>query len=251
MTALLSLALAGAALAAPAVPADDALDDKVVERLDEYDDAYNEWRAESRRISQMELAAGEERPAMPPNPAKDFWPDFDGFAAAGSARAQVWCLQHYMAEGDEQARRTDFTRRAFSVFADADADLSAMPRALYGASRGPLDKEGARALLVMLQEVCQDAELDAEAAYMRIMVIRERDASAELEARMMDEYRALAKAYPETKYGRRADGMVFKADNLQIGMVAPDIVGADVDGNPMKLSDFRGKVTVIDFWGFW
>jgi hypothetical protein len=34
-------------------------------------------------------------------------------------------------------------------------------------------------------------------------------------------------------------------------MVAPDILGLDVDGNDMKLSDFRGKVTVIDFWGFW
>jgi hypothetical protein len=43
----------------------------------------------------------------------------------------------------------------------------------------------------------------------------------------------------------------FEQERLQIGMTAPDIEGADVDGTPFKLSDYRGKVVVIDFWGFW
>ena len=43
----------------------------------------------------------------------------------------------------------------------------------------------------------------------------------------------------------------FKAERLQIGMVAPDIEGADADGVAFKLSDYRGKVVVLDFWGFW
>jgi len=38
---------------------------------------------------------------------------------------------------------------------------------------------------------------------------------------------------------------------LQIGAVAPDIAGQDTDGTPFKLSDYRGKVVVLDFWGFW
>jgi hypothetical protein len=36
-----------------------------------------------------------------------------------------------------------------------------------------------------------------------------------------------------------------------IGQVAPEISGEDVDGKPMKLSDYRGKVVVLDFWGNW
>lgn len=32
---------------------------------------------------------------------------------------------------------------------------------------------------------------------------------------------------------------------------APDITGEDVDGKEFKLSDYRGKVVVLDFWGFW
>ena len=38
---------------------------------------------------------------------------------------------------------------------------------------------------------------------------------------------------------------------LQIGKVAPDIVGEDIDGVKFKLSDYRGKVVVLDFWGDW
>lgn len=43
----------------------------------------------------------------------------------------------------------------------------------------------------------------------------------------------------------------FQQDNLQIGKTVPEIVGEDVDGVPFKLSDYRGKVVVLDFWGFW
>lgn len=58
-------------------------------------------------------------------------------------------------------------------------------------------------------------------------------------------------------YGGRADlaklveGEIFELERLQIGMEVPDIEGEDVDGVKFKLSDYRGKVVVIDFWGDW
>jgi cytochrome oxidase Cu insertion factor (SCO1/SenC/PrrC family) len=36
-----------------------------------------------------------------------------------------------------------------------------------------------------------------------------------------------------------------------LGRPAPEIVGEDVDGIPFRLSDYRGKVVVLDFWGHW
>lgn len=36
-----------------------------------------------------------------------------------------------------------------------------------------------------------------------------------------------------------------------IGAVAPEIEGEDIDGVKFKLSDYRGKVLVVDFWGDW
>jgi len=41
---------------------------------------------------------------------------------------------------------------------------------------------------------------------------------------------------------------LFEIRHLAIGKVAPEIVGEDIDGKPMKLSDYRGKVVVLNFW---
>lgn len=35
------------------------------------------------------------------------------------------------------------------------------------------------------------------------------------------------------------------------GDLAPDIVGKDADGKDVKLSDHRGKVVLVNFWGTW
>ena len=35
------------------------------------------------------------------------------------------------------------------------------------------------------------------------------------------------------------------------GQEAPEIEGEDIDGKKFKLSEYRGKVVVLDFWGHW
>jgi hypothetical protein len=49
----------------------------------------------------------------------------------------------------------------------------------------------------------------------------------------------------------RAKAALFEIRYLAIGKPAPDIAGEDVDGKSFKLSDYRGKVVVLDFWGHW
>jgi hypothetical protein len=51
--------------------------------------------------------------------------------------------------------------------------------------------------------------------------------------------------------GKAAAGDLFELRELAIGKVAPDIQGQDIDGVAFKLSDYRGKVVVLDFWGNW
>jgi serine/threonine protein kinase/peroxiredoxin len=46
--------------------------------------------------------------------------------------------------------------------------------------------------------------------------------------------------------------IVLKRDETsQIGKVAPQIVGEDLNGKPFRLSNHRGNVVVIDFWADW
>lgn len=40
-------------------------------------------------------------------------------------------------------------------------------------------------------------------------------------------------------------------ENLEPGQMAPNFTLNDLNGNPLSLSDLRGKHVVIDFWGKW
>ena len=48
-----------------------------------------------------------------------------------------------------------------------------------------------------------------------------------------------------------AEGQLFEYRNLSIGKKAPDIEGEDTNGDKFKLSDYRGKVILLDFWAHW
>lgn len=51
--------------------------------------------------------------------------------------------------------------------------------------------------------------------------------------------------------GGQATARLDEMHNLTIGKPAPEIDGIDFDGKPLKLSDYRGKVVVLVFWGSW
>jgi hypothetical protein len=68
----------------------------------------------------------------------------------------------------------------------------------------------------------------------------------------------LATDYPDMKvrnvgltYRDWVQKTLFVVENLKIGHVVPDIEGPDLDGVDFKLSDYRGKVVMLDFWGHW
>ena len=51
--------------------------------------------------------------------------------------------------------------------------------------------------------------------------------------------------------GERCKPILFEMRRLAIGKIVPDIVGEDVEGKEFKLSDYRGKVTVLSYWATW
>jgi peroxiredoxin len=50
------------------------------------------------------------------------------------------------------------------------------------------------------------------------------------------------------KLGEIADRELFEMRNLRAGKPAPEITGEDIHGKAMKLSDYRGKVVLLEFW---
>ena len=51
--------------------------------------------------------------------------------------------------------------------------------------------------------------------------------------------------------GNQAKSELYELRHLSIGMQAPEVEGEDADSKKFKLSDYRGKVVLLDFWGNW
>jgi thiol-disulfide isomerase/thioredoxin len=89
-----------------------------------------------------------------------------------------------------------------------------------------------------------------------VAALRQADAAkAEAEAARLytelgDKYGPV-KRFGDTTYGELARSAVYEIRNLEVGKTAPEVEGEDTDGVKFKLSDYRGKVVLVVFWGTW
>jgi len=64
-------------------------------------------------------------------------------------------------------------------------------------------------------------------------------------------YESLPAAVRETPTGKAFKQQLESIVATAIGKTAPDFTQPDADGAPVKLSDFKGKYVLIDFWASW
>lgn len=75
-------------------------------------------------------------------------------------------------------------------------------------------------------------------------------------ADVLARYTRIAAEYGDVARGRRmlkdsSEMAIRSLTVLAVGQPAPEIAGEDLDGVAFKLSDYRGKVVMLDFWGDW
>lgn len=186
---------------------------------------------------------------------EQFLPEYEAFAAAHTGTeeglgAELWLLRmkwYRRAEGTMHEEARTLARRLVETYPESD-QLKRIPEFSYLYSA-----EDFAALCTTLIEVSPHAPVKAEclfqlgrsemrddAAAGRKSMERLRADYGELRWRAIT-YEEIATAYLEP-HGEA---------KLAVGEVAPDIDGVGIDGRPMKLSDHRGKVVVLDFWGDW
>jgi hypothetical protein len=71
-------------------------------------------------------------------------------------------------------------------------------------------------------------------------------------------FERVVKDYPDAKDAKgrplardaknKIDGILHP---IEVGKAAPEVEGEDTDGKAFKLSDYKGKVVLLDFWGNW
>lgn len=108
------------------------------------------------------------------------------------------------------------------------------------ASDSPVDQVKAGSLLALATELAADEERGGDRAEARKLFV-------DLQTR----FGGLKSAGDKRTYGALAEGFLYELDHLQIGMQAPDFEATDENGVKFKLSDYKDKVVVVDFWGNW
>lgn len=221
--------------------------------MEEYMTATYAWYDELDAVqARNEKGAGEQYPESPDGA---FYPRFWALAEQGQIDARLWCLGNFGFSETPKERRKVAKLRHYLDLIDHhhESHGEALIRTISGEAEDwgdSLGRELAFALLDELAAVSGDPNLAAQAIYTKASAL-EWSGEENAEDLALQQYELLSERYPDHELAKRAQGKIFAAENLQIGMEVPDIVGVDVDGKPLKLSDYAGKVAVIDFWGFW
>lgn len=193
-------------------PDGEATANRMIELVKDEKGSDTQWRALSWALSSVQSSAV----------SKKVRPMMlEHFANKDELGALIWRM-----DGGEDVRR----------FLQAVAAKSESP-----AVRGPAMFAEAGMITNELQNGSLDAEQTKQA---------EVDAVRLLTALAAPEYADIV-LYRDVTLGKSAASALFELQNLAPGKVAPDIEAEDIDGTPFKLSDYRGKVVMLDFWGDW
>ncbi len=191
-------------------------------------------------------------PNAPPDP-EDVWRTrLEALADLGSCRGRIWVLSNaYLWNADE--REKERLKSIFDAVVDACAraeDLAQLARSLDAFVYG----FGADFVEPRIRKLIDRAAKDSRPMLWHALgkaLCEIADQDPALNERGVAILRDVVECWPDSKEAQEAGGQIFRFTNLIVGKPMPDFDALDVDGNAFKVSDFKGKVAVIDFWGFW
>jgi hypothetical protein len=235
----------------PASAAPEIVAQTEFEKLEaEYNQAYAEWI--EKVMAQEDLEPNER--IYPEQPAEAYFARFSTLAETEDLMATAWVLDNIEASGMDVAQNKALKQKCLMALAkhpENSACLQAISMSLTYDLNPALatDWQVGEELLLGLLEQVKNPEDRAQLLYARYSIHDRRGkAGSELAMKLLG---VLEKKYSKTRVGKRAAGMLFAKRNLQVGMTPPSFAGTDVDGHPVALSEYRGKVTYLVFWGFW
>jgi hypothetical protein len=251
--------LAAAAFLAPPTGATQggALEQKHAALAKEYEEAVNKWNAEYRAADKAARKALQSK-----RPAPEYLGRFQALAEeAKGTDVAAKALMSVMEVG-LAAKRLPESKAALAELKANHLASPAIEKLPFAAMQVV---EGAEfdALLAALLEKSPHKPVKAAAAFAQwqsaqnALQMQGKDPAED--AAVLALAKAIAKDYADVKfpfdekqtYGDIAGGFVFVAENLSVGKTAPDQEAIDENGVKFKVSDYRGKVVVLDFWGYW
>jgi len=223
----------------------DELAGRVIDAVQKESDAYFELAYRAGADGMYYPVSG-----APPDPEALWQAVVEELAARGSTRAQLWALAHAPWELDDAARQR---LRGF-LESVVQAPLSEEDLRAFGWQGGLVHRLGLEAVEPCIRRLIEKSSDSARPGLLFGLGDALCEAAGEDAAqreRGLAVLREVRERWPSTDEAKRAEGRIFRYSNLVVGKTIPDFETVDADGNAFRLSDYRGKVTVVDFWGFW
>jgi hypothetical protein len=186
------------------------------------------------------------------HPAFEFYPRFAELAAAGEGEAYLWLIPNARYCGASKAAERELqasqVRELFARHCKAPWFEEAVP--LANKARKALGEQEHAALLLSVTECSELPEVQAAAGFALAQLLS-RSKESGRQAEGLAWYEQVFTRWPDTRYGAMARPEFNRARFLRVGGEPLEFSAKTVEGEEFKLSDFRGKVVVLDFWGFW
>lgn len=245
---LLPLLLGSAAPpVASAAPRLEATQDTYEGLVSAYQEASDAYRVELRTAKGMKA----KKAVRGRHPVKTYWPRFEALAER-DARAYLLMVEHVddlgLERGERNAKKVGFYEHLFATQTRATWIVDALGMAAR--ERRLLEED---ALLGAFHAVYEANESRAVKAHCLNFLSRKYLASSDEERKRRGQelFSTLAAEFRDTPEGRQAAEEEFALKHLGLGCEAPDFEAATIDGHEFSLSDYRGKVVLLDFYGFW
>ncbi len=182
-------------------------------------------------------------------PVKDFWPRFEAMGQAGEGRALVWLADNIRTNRDIKSKaRGAALKPIYTALAADHVNADWFEGALESFARDgrQLGLDDTRALIGTMSEKAKSDDTKAAVLYFGANSLQ-KEAPEEAEAMMA----RILEEFDGTKFSMMARAASIKPEDSEVGKVAPSFMGKSIDGFEFGLEDYRGKVTVLDFYGFW
>lgn len=196
---------------------------------------------------------GVPRDQWPKSPANDFYPRFEELALQDQPDALRWCLgiQGTIDQTIDlrNSRKDALYKRYVASSLDSQFTPDVITFLLNEAAPEGIGVDRAAAFLDQIAKGASKTDIRAQALSTKASVYQ-RSTKPEHKELALATYKELIAAYPKSADGEKAKGILFQLLQLQVGMTAPEVTTSDVDGKEFKLTDSRGKVTLVLFFGF-
>lgn len=220
--------------------------------------AIEAWRAEEKAKFDAAIEKGGPIPAMPMSPPAKLLDEHKrGFLKATRTFAEtdavipfhLWILRNSYGDVDDRVMSASInTLIKTHVRSPLMVDV---PEAV-GALAHKFGQARVESILKTIESKSELRDVQAASKLVRLRpVIQKAPLGSKEYAMAKRELLGAKEGLRDGELASRIQATIDAREGLDDGDLAPEIDGVDMDGVAFKLSDYKGKIVLLDFWGDW